>query len=141
MLSQRKETILKSLTNEAALIGDNGFQNKIIAAVVHKNKIVTMASNVKKTHTFQKRFAKNDEAIYFHAETHAIHKAIKIIGEDKLKNCELYIVRLSSEMSKRGKLVSQKLANSKPCEGCSECISHFGIKRVFHSIDGGFQYN
>lgn len=139
MFTSRKKQIVDKLVNEASQVQDHSFKHKVVAAIVYKNKIVSLASNIKKTHTFQNKFSKNEHAIYFHAETFAIHKAIKRIGASKIKDCELFIVRMTNTMSKHGtKIISQELGNSHPCSGCMECITTFGIKKVIHSIDNGF---
>lgn len=121
-------------------INDNGFQHKVAAAIVYKNKIISLEHNLDKSHTFQKRFSKNEHAIFFHAETSAIHTALKILGEDKLSKATLVVVRLSAVKSKyRQRLLHHTLATSKPCEGCSSCISHYRIKKVIHSVVDGFE--
>lgn len=138
-ISQKRKNIIDRITQDLDNIHENGFKHQIMAAVVYKNRIISKASNQKKTHTFQNKFAKNEHAIYLHAETFAIKKALGILGEEKLKKCELIVVRFSKTMNPEGtKIVKKHLANSQPCPGCQDCINHFGIKRVTHSIEGGF---
>lgn len=142
-ITHKERLHIDKVVDFAKHIDDNGFQHKVAAAIVYKNKIISLEHNVDKSHTFQKRFAKNEHAIFFHAETSAIHKALKILGEDKLSKATLVVVRLSSVKSKcRQRLLHHTLATSKPCEGCSSCINHYGIKKVIHSVINGFEvYN
>ena len=139
-ITHKERLNIEKVVDFAKTIDDNGFQHKVAAAIVYKNKIISLEHNVDKSHTFQKRFAKNEHAIFFHAETSAIYKALKIIGEDKLSKATLLVVRLSSVKSKRRQLfLHHSLATSKPCEGCSSCINHYGIKKVIHSVVNGFE--
>lgn len=142
-ITHKERLNIEKVVDFAKHIDDNGFQQKVVAAIVYKNKIISLEHNVDKSHTFQKRFAKNEHAIFFHAETSAIHKALKIIGSYKLSKATLLVVRLSCVKSKhRQRLLNHTLATSKPCEGCSSCINHYGIKKVIHSVVDGFEvYN
>lgn len=142
-ITDKERLHIDKVVDFAKTIDDNGFHHKIAAAIIYKNKIISLEHNVDKSHTFQKRFAKNEHAIFFHAETSAIHKALKILGENKISKATLVVVRLSSIRSKyKQRLIHHALATSKPCEGCSGCIHHYGIKKVIHSVVNGFQvYN
>lgn len=143
VITHKERLHIDKVVDFAKHIDNNGFQHKVAAAIVYKNKIITLEHNVDKSHTFQKRFAKNEHAIFFHAETSAIYKALKILGKAKLSKSTLVVVRLSSVKSKyRQLLLHHTLATSKPCEGCSSCINHYGIKKVIHSVINGFEvYN
>ena len=52
---------------------------KFAAAVVHRNRIVSVGFNRMKSHPFQAKYAKNSEAIYLHAEIHSIKNALREI--------------------------------------------------------------
>lgn len=139
--SKKQQFFIDKVVNFAKAIHDNGYQQKVAAAIVYKNKIISLSHNKDKSHTFQKEFASNDKAIYVHAETAAIHKALKLLGPEKIKKSSLIVVRISNLKNKSGrKTVGHKIANSKPCEGCSRCISTFGIKDVLYSGDNHFHY-
>lgn len=117
---------------------DNDYNYKIAAAIVYKNRIIKLSNNEIKSHTFQKLYSKNEHAIYFHAETSVIHKALKILGNEKIKKSTLIIARVSQIRSKtKNILVGHNVAESKPCVGCSTCISYFGIKKVIYSTQEG----
>lgn len=137
--SKKQQFFIDKVVSFAKNISDNGFQQKVAAAIVYKNKIISISHNKDKSHTFQKEFSSNDEAIYVHAETSVIHKALKLLGPEKIKKSSLIVVRISNLKNKSGrKVVEQKIANSKPCEGCSRCISTFGIKNVLYSGNAHF---
>jgi tRNA(Arg) A34 adenosine deaminase TadA len=103
---------------------------RIAAAVVHRGEIISMETNIMKSHPFQKRFAKNPEAIYLHAETFAIMKALKKISVDDIENCEVYIAR-----AKKNDHKEWTLGNSHPCDGCLKCLVTFGIKKVYYTCE------
>lgn len=80
------------------------------------------------------KYGKNPEAIYLHAEVHAIKNALREIKVDDFGKCELYIVRVKKETSFSSKYV---WGLSKPCSGCERAIAEFGLKRVVYSCDDG----
>lgn len=101
------------------------------AAVVYKRKVIAYGINRLKTHPFHQQFSKNDQSIFLHAETDAIKNALKKIDQETLKRCTLYVMRLD---------LNDKVALSKPCEGCQKAIATFDIKNVVYSLDGdGFE--
>ena len=105
---------------------------RISAAVVRKGKVVSFGYNHKKTHPFQAKFCKNKDAVFFHAEVHAIKNALKIICVDDLSKCDLYIVR-----AKRDRYNKRWLTGlSKPCSGCQKCIDLFDLNSVYYSKEG-----
>ena len=102
---------------------------RIAAAVVRRGKVIAYGYNHKKTHPFQAKFRKNQDAVFFHAEVHAIKNALKSIDVEDLSKCELYIVR-----AKRNKANRKWIHGlSKPCAGCQRCIEMFELKNVYFS--------
>lgn len=91
------------------------------AAIVCKNRIISIGTNKLKSHPMMAEFSGHPEKIWLHAEIDAIIKAINIVGVDFLKNCDLKVVRLD---------IYDRLALSKPCEICRKAIEHFNIKSV-----------
>ncbi|NDB61641.1 hypothetical protein EB001_24855, partial [bacterium] len=67
------EGILHTLAKIAEANDDSNI--RFAAAVVYRNKIVSVGYNRRKSHPFQAKFAKNPEAIFLHAEVHAIKNA------------------------------------------------------------------
>ena len=105
---------------------------RIAAAVVRRGKVISYGYNHKKTHPFQTRFCKNQHAIFFHAEVHAIKNALKSVDVEDLYKCELYIVRAKRDKTNRKWITGM----SKPCSGCQKCIDLFDLKSVYYSIEG-----
>ena len=105
---------------------------RIAAAVVRKGKVVSYGYNHKKTHPFQAKFRKNKDAVFFHAEVHAIKNALKSIDVEDLSKCELYIVRAKRDKANRKWITGM----SKPCIGCQKCIDLFDLKSVYYSKEG-----
>lgn len=104
---------------------------KLVAAVVHKNKIISYGFNQYRTSWVQRRFQSNPEARYLHAEVDAVKNALKIINAEDLSKATLYVAR-SRKID--GKHV---FGNAKPCRGCEQCIAWFDIKRVYYTTDEG----
>jgi len=105
---------------------------RIAAAVVHRGKIISYGFNHKKSHPFQAKFCKNNHAVFFHAEVHAIKNALTSVDTNDLSKCELYIVRAKRDKTNR-KWIS---GMSKPCSGCQKCIDLFDLKSVYYSKEG-----
>jgi len=105
---------------------------QIGAAVVYNDSVISIRFNTMKTSPFQKRFGKNPKAIHIHAETRAIKDGINSIGIDKLNKCALFILRLRYLDVEKKQMI---WGMAKPCSGCQSLITHFGIKRVFYSVN------
>tara|TARA_R110000851_G_scaffold43716_1_gene107875 strand:- start:1189 stop:1581 length:393 start_codon:yes stop_codon:yes gene_type:complete len=105
---------------------------RIAAAVVRKGKVISYGFNHKKSHPFQAKFCKNNHAVFFHAEVHAIKNALSFIDIDDISKCELYIVRAKRDKTNRKWITGM----SKPCSGCQKCIDMFGLKSVYYSQEG-----
>ena len=106
---------------------------KIAALLVHKNEVIGVGYCNDKSHPFQKRFGKNSDSIFFHAEIHAIHHALNHYSEEELQNMKttLYVCRVKYP-PERGEY---RLGLSRPCKGCTRAIEHFKINRVVYTID------
>jgi len=105
---------------------------RIAAAVIRKGKVVSFGYNHKKSHPFQAKFCKNNHAIFFNAEVHAIKNALNSVNVDDLSKCDLYIVR-----AKRNKENKEWLTDlSKPCSDCQKSIDLFELNSVYYSKEG-----
>lgn len=111
---------------------------KIAAAVVIKNEIVSFGENQLRTHPFQLKFGKNTDAVYWHAETHAIYNALKRVPVEELIRATLHVVRVKKTAAGSKDWV---LGLAKPCRGCEFCAKTFGIPRVVYSTEGGYTVN
>lgn len=100
---------------------------KIAAAIVYRGDIISIGINKLKSDPLQARFAKNEHAIYLHAEIDAIKKALKRLSLSEMEKAELYVVR---RRKLNGKAVS---GCSKPCCGCQRAIENYGISNVYYT--------
>jgi len=103
---------------------------RLAAAIVRGNKIVSIGRNRKKSDPLQAKFSKNDEAIFLHAEIHAIKNALREIKVDELQDTTLYVCRVKQPLTHTDPFV---WALAKPCEGCERAILEFGIKEVIYT--------
>jgi tRNA(Arg) A34 adenosine deaminase TadA len=124
---------LDFLTREAAALETTGGA-RVAAVLVYRNKPVAMGYNHKKSNPFCAYFSKNDEAIFFHAETHAIFKALKDVDERILQKATLYIARVKYTPNTRKKIMLW--GRSRPCKGCMKCISYYNIPRIVYTEEG-----
>lgn len=104
---------------------------KLAAAIVYKNKIVSIGMNSYNTHGFQYRYGKNSQSICWHAENHAIYNA-KQNYFDKWKKSTLYVVRIKWNGTDKEKII---IGNSKPCSGCMRAIRDHNIKNIVYTLD------
>ena len=111
---------------------NSNMKMKFASCLVIRNEIISIGANSEKSHPLQKKFAKNREAIFKHAEVDCIIKALKHVDEEDLKNATLYIHRVKRE-HKGGMAWVDGLAE--PCPGCKRAIEHFGIKKTIYSCD------
>ena len=109
-----------------------------VAAIVvsRKNIIIGKGYNHSKSNPFAAKYGKNPSAIFFHAETHAIYKSLKN-DPDSLNGSTIYICRLKKDKP----MGKTKWGMAKPCSGCMQAISEFGIKRIVYSMNGDYEYN
>lgn len=114
------------------LATSNSMKMKLAACLVLRNEIISVGFNSDKSHPLQKRFAKNIDAIFKHAEVDCIIKALKVVEEDDLKDATLYVYRVKKQNKGDTGWVS---GLAEPCPGCQKAIEHFGIKRTVFSLE------
>lgn len=102
---------------------------RVAAAVCARSKVLGVGQNALKSHPFQARWGRSPEAIYWHAETRAIHDALDQVT-DTLRGAEIFVVRVHADHS---------LALSRPCAGCAEAIAHYEISAVHYTDHTGWQ--
>jgi len=107
---------------------------KFAAAVVFRNRIVSIGLNSMKSHPMAAKYGKNPHAIFLHAEVAAIKNAMREMEVDELSKCEIYITRVKKEKPFTNKFV---WGLAKPCIGCERAIAEFGLKRVIYTCDDG----
>ena len=103
------------------------FKVRMASLVVYRGEIISTGTVQAKSHPFQGKYAKNEEAIYWHAETHAIYNALKRISPQELTKATMYIARVKND---HGELV---WGSAKPCSGCTHAIQQFGLKQVVYT--------
>lgn len=107
---------------------------RCVAALCYRGNIISYGFNQYRTSWVQRRFKKNPEACFLHAEVDAIKNAMKIVDYQTIRKLTLYVVR--------ARLINNQyqFGNAKPCCGCQACIDWFGISKVYYTCnDGSYQ--
>ena len=110
-----------------------------VTAVLKLGSFSVWANNSKKSHPFQKRFGKNEDCIYLHAEIAAIKEWIDAehpFDPDALKKAEMYVMR-AKRAHKKGPWVT---GLAKPCPGCQRALATFEISKVFYTEDNASEF-
>lgn len=107
---------------------------RMSAAVAIRGEVMSWGTNELRTHPFAARFGKNSDAIYWHAETKAIHNFIRRHNPDLLQKASLYVVRIKRPFERSKDFVK---GMARPCAGCFTCIRDFGIQRIAYSNEQG----
>jgi deoxycytidylate deaminase len=102
------------------------------ALITYKNEVISLACNRFKSHPFQKKFGRADEAIFLHAEISAIKQALRRLSLKELSKSSLYVVRVSINSDN-----NPIFCYSKPCEGCMRAIEEFDIQKVLYTNEDG----
>jgi tRNA(Arg) A34 adenosine deaminase TadA len=127
--------IFEHMFHEA--LHNEGFGKARMSAVVKVGDTKVMGYNSKKSHPFQKRFAKDDSCIYLHAEIDAIKNYLKFTRDiDSLRDAELYIMRVKRD-GRNGPWIT---GLSKPCVGCLRAIATFGIPHVYYTENNAKEF-
>jgi len=132
MINSRDEKFM-AFTRRMAIQNNNSqHRARLAASLVIRNDIVSIGQNSIKSHPLQKKFAKNIDAIFKHAEVDCIINALRHVDADELSKATLYIYRVK-KFSKDS--IDWVDGYSEPCSGCKQAISHFKIKKVVFSTD------
>lgn len=123
--NKKTERILNVL-GDVASTQERVANQRLVACVIHRGDIVSIGTNQKKTHPFQAQYAKNEEAIYLHAEVDAIKNALKVLSLEELKKSTLVVCRLKADSS---------FGLARPCTGCMRAIVNFNLKNVYYTTD------
>ena len=122
----KQKIIKKAVETAYALCPINwkNVNNSHIAFLIKKNKIVKIGWNRKRTHPEISKHPYHDGYVGTHAELDVILKS----GLDDLEDYSMIVLRVD----RKG-----KLANSKPCPGCSSVLNQFNVKNIFYSNTEG----
>lgn len=129
--TKRMERNLQVLT-EVAIATPRVAAAKISAAIIYKNRIISIGVNNIKTSPFQAKYSHNKDAIHLHAETAAIKNALRHISVEVLAKCTMVVCRVKSADATPDNFV---WGLSKPCIGCQRAIAEFNIKTVYYTND------
>lgn len=99
---------------------------RIGAVLVYKNRIIGSGNNRYKSHPLALKWGKNSQSIFIHAELDAILNAVRENNDINWKKTTLYVCRITKAGIR---------AMTKPCQGCSAAIAHFGIGNIVYSAD------
>lgn len=137
MINSRDEKYM-AFTRRMAIQNSNS-QNraKLAASLVIRNEIISIGYNSYKSHPLQKRFSKNIEAIFKHAEVDCIVNALRHVDSSDLERSTLYVYRVK-KLTKDHVYWSD--GYSEPCCGCKQAIVHFKIKKVVYSTEEDGSY-
>ena len=137
MINYRDEKYM-AFTRRMAIQNSNS-QNraKLAASLVIRNEIISIGYNSYKSHPLQKRFSKNIEAIFKHAEVDCIVNALRHVDSSDLERATLYVYRVK-KLTKDHVYWSD--GYSEPCCGCKQAIEHFKIKKVIYSTEEDGSY-
>ena len=137
MMNSRDEKFM-AFTRRMAIQNSNSLNRaKLAASLVIRNEIISIGYNSYKTHPLQKRFSKNIEAIFKHAEVDCIINALRHVDPSDLERSTLYVHRVK-KLTKDHDYWSD--GYSEPCCGCKQAINHFKIKKVVYSTEEDGSY-
>jgi len=124
-----------------AAIDNPGVNNrmKLAASIVIKRDVISVGTNVMRSHPVQKKYGKNSDSIYLHAEINAIVNSLNHVDRENLRKSDLYVYRVKKDMNDPARKHWVD-GLSCPCEGCMSAIDAFKIKRVVYSTDTNNEY-
>lgn len=96
-------------------------QHKMACVIARKNKLVSAAVNMNRTHP-----KSTTRFNTLHAEV----AALLGMSYENLKGCEAYIYRETK---------SGDLGMAKPCDACHQALKLAGIETIYYSSPSGFQ--
>ena len=133
MMTKRDKYFL-NLATKQALSAPGAGGAYLGAVLVVKGRLLSFGANRLKSHPLQAEFAKNEEAIFLHAETDAISNALRQMTEAELHfaRTTLYIVRTKRRNRLNSPIVR---ALAKPCKGCLRAIAKYSINRTVYTVN------
>ena len=110
---------------------------RLSAAVAIRGEVMAYGSNELRTHPFAARWGKNCDAIYWHAETKAIHNFIRRHNPDQLQKATVYVARIKRPFERSKSWVT---GLARPCKGCFDCIRDFGVGKVVYTTNSDHEW-
>lgn len=130
MISSRMRKILDQLFLMAQDVAPVS-KSRIVACLVHKNKIIAYGVNQNKTHPMAAHYGIRPDAQTLHAEISCMRNAINKYGPDILSKCTLVVARAKSS----DPVGEYHWGMAKPCKGCEAAVVEFGIKQVIYTTN------
>ena len=127
-----------SLVAENVDISQMSNRARLAACLVYRNKIIAIGTNQKKSHPFQKKYGKNEDSIYLHAEVCAILNSLRHVDEKIVSRSSLFVCRVKHPTHFDSSFI---WGLARPCVGCRRAIATFGIRKVYYSCDGVGNYD
>lgn len=116
-------------------VTSNDYRERIAAGLWYKGSIIASGRNQKKSHPFQKRFGRNEDSIYLHAEIDCMVDAMRQrVPLEIISKATLYVARVKKYHQDAEKY---EWAMARPCEGCQRAIANFDIKKVIYTTNLG----
>jgi deoxycytidylate deaminase len=107
---------------------------KMSAGIVYRKHLIATGVNQYKTHPIMMpENGYREGQIFLHAEIDAIKNALKLITQEQLAKCDLYVLRVKRPDVPWSKDWVYGLA--KPCRGCQRMIASFGIQNILYTED------
>lgn len=111
----------------------NDYRERVAAGLMYKGTFLSFGRNRKKSHPFQKRFGKNEDCIYLHAEIDCLVNATRNqVPLDIISKSTLYVARVKKY---HPSAVEYEWGIAKPCVGCQRAIASFDISDVVYTAD------
>ena len=132
-MTKKQKKILDQLFDLAIDYDDNAHRAKLAACLTIRDTPIAWGFNAMKSHPFQAQYGKNDQSIYWHAETNCLFNALKRYRVEELKAATLYVVRAKKADDRKTWI--RGLAQ--PCPGCMRAITEHGINKVVFTTDSG----
>ena len=121
-----------SILKEVAVATPKVSGAKLAAAIVYKNKIISIGVNSMKSSPLQAKYATNkDLSIFLHAEIAAIKNALRQLDVEEFSKVTLFVCRAKTDIQTN----QMVFGLAKPCTGCLRAIVEFDIKRVYYTLD------
>lgn len=105
---------------------------KLAAGIVYRKHLIATGVNSYKSHPLMYEWGRNADSIFLHAEVDAIKNALRLITQDQLTKCDMYIVRVKKQDSRRH---NWTYGLAKPCPGCTRAIEAFNLRNVYYTTD------
>lgn len=106
-------------------------QARLAASIWHRNELIAVGVNERKTHPLQAKYAKHPDACFMHAEIAAIKNGLRKTTVDVLAKSTLYIARAKYNTER----TEASWGMAKPCLGCTRAVEAFDLRRVVFTTD------